>query len=284
MAKIKKISIFLILFIIVILSGYLFYKNNQAKNEITELVLFGNVDVRLVDLGFRVKGRIDKLMFEEGDLVQKGSLMATLDKQPYEDLVKEAEANLNARKVEFENSEVILNRRLDLLEDGGVSQEEYQNALFSKDLKIANIKIAQASLGVAQTNYFDTEIFAPIEGTILTRIKEPGSVIREADPVYTLSITDPVWVRAYVTEANLGLIYPGMQAYIYTDTDSLPVYSGHIGFISPISEFTPKTVETMELRADLVYRLRIIVDNPDGFLKQGMPVIVRLPLKEDTRE
>jgi HlyD family secretion protein len=284
MTKIKKISIFLILFIIAFLSGYLFYTNNHAENKINELVLFGNVDVRLVDLGFRVKGRIDKLMFEEGDLVPKGSLMATLDKQPYEDLVKEAEAALNARVVEFENSEVILNRRFDLLEDGGVSEEEYQNALFSKDLKLANIKAAKASLGVAKTNYFDTEIFAPIDGTILTRIKEPGSVIREADPVYTLTITDPVWVRAYVTEGNLGRIYAGMRAYIYTDTDSLPIYSGHIGFISPISEFTPKTVETMELRADLVYRLRIIVDNPDHFLKQGMPVTVKLPLKEDTRE
>lgn len=284
MSKKKKIIFLILVLILGVLGGYLFYKNNTQKEEPTELVLFGNVDVRLVDLGFRVKGRVDKLQYEEGDLVHKGDLLATLDKQPYEDLMKEAEAVLNARKVEFANSEVILTRRQDLLIDGGVSQEDYQNAMYSKDVKIANIKQAEASLGVAKTNFYDTEIYAPSEGTILTRIKEPGSVVREADPVYTLSILDPVWVRAYVTEPNLGLIYPGMKADIYTDTTKLPVYTGHIGFISPISEFTPKTVETLELRTDLVYRLRIIVDNPDHYLKQGMPVTVKLPLKETHRE
>jgi HlyD family secretion protein len=284
MNKFQKIFLILLLLVMVGLGGYLFYKNNTKQKEIVELVLFGNVDVRLVDLGFRVNGRVDKLFFEEGDLVHRGDLIATLDKQPYEDLVKQAEAVLNASKIEFENSEVILTRRQDLMNEGGVSKEDYQNALYANEIKMANILQAEASLGVAKTNYFDTEIFAPSQGTILTRIKEPGSVVREADPVYTLSILDPVWVRAYVTEENLGLIYPGMKATIHTDTPNLPVYSGHIGFISPISEFTPKTVETLELRTDLVYRLRIVVDNPDHFLKQGMPVTVILPLKEVHRE
>jgi HlyD family secretion protein len=119
-------------------------------------------------------------------------------------------------------------------------------------------------------------VYAPSEGIILTRVREPGSVVREGDPVYTLSIVSPVWIRAFIPEPLLGVVYPNMQAEVFTNTENGPTYKGHVGFISPVAEFTPKTVETTELRTDLVYRLRIIADNPDQGLRQGMPVTVKL--------
>ena len=81
-------------------------------------------------------------------------------------------------------------------------------------------------------------------------------------------------MRTYVNELDLGRVQPGMTAGVRTDSARGKVYAGHVGFISPTAEFTPKTVETRELRTDLVYRLRIVVDNPDGGLRQGMPVTV----------
>ena len=77
-----------------------------------------------------------------------------------------------------------------------------------------------------------------------------------------------------MSEPDLGRIQPGMMAEVRTDSGG--VYKGQVGFISPVAEFTPKTVETRELRTALVYRLRIIVDNPNGGLRQGMPVTVTL--------
>jgi HlyD family secretion protein len=74
-----------------------------------------------------------------------------------------------------------------------------------------------------------------------------------------------------------------MKAQVFTDTDPARPYAGQIGFISPVAEFTPKTVETADLRSDLVYRLRIIVTDPDQRLRQGMPVTVRLPDAERAR-
>lgn len=71
-----------------------------------------------------------------------------------------------------------------------------------------------------------------------------------------------------------------MAATVTTDTAPDRPYTGKIGFISPVAEFTPKTVETRELRTDLVFRLRVVVDNPDGGLRQGMPVTVSLPLSQ----
>jgi HlyD family secretion protein len=250
-----------------------YFHNPTSSNE---LVLYGNVDVRQVDLGFRVKGRVESMPFQEGDFVSSGTLMATLDKQPYIDEVNQALANVESVRTSLKNAEKLLKRRQDLVGDGGVSIEDFENALSSKEVLVANLKQAEASLGIVQTNLRDTELYAPSDGVILTRIRESGTVVKEADPVYTLSLTSPVWIRAFVTEPLLGVVYPGMPAEIITDTKGAPIYKGHVGFISPVAEFTPKSVETTELRIDLVYRLRIIADNPDNGLRQGMPVTVKL--------
>jgi HlyD family secretion protein len=255
---------------------YISFHTNSASNE---LILFGNVDVRQVDLGFRVFGKVNSMPFQEGDLIQPGTLVATLDPQPYEDEVLQAKANLQSALASYKYAKLVLQRREKLVKEGGISQEDYETAVSNRDIYKANVEQAKAALGVALTNLDDTKVYAPNLGTILTRIREPGSVVRVADPVYTLSLTSPIWIRAFVGEPFLGIVYPGMEAEIITGTIGSKVYKGHIGFISPVAEFTPKTVETTELRSDLVYRLRIIADNPDQGLRQGMPVTVRLKKK-----
>lgn len=247
--------------------------------ECNELTLYGNVDVRQVDLSFRVFGKIESLYFEEGDLVEEGKLVAVLEKNTYEDLVHQAKANLESAKASLENAKLVLKRRLELISDGSISQEDLDNAKANKDIQLANLKSSRASLDIALLNLDYTNIYAPTKGTILTRVREPGTVVNPTDPVYTLSVASPVWIRAFVSEVELGLVYPGMEAQIYTDTPDGKVYTGKVGFISPVAEFTPKTVETTQLRTDLVYRLRIYADNPDLGLRQGMPVTVILPLK-----
>lgn len=113
---------------------------------------------------------------------------------------------------------------------------------------------------------------------------EPGSIIQKGTAIYTLTKPRPVWIRAYISEINLGNIYDGMPAQIITDstdphTGAKKTYQGHIGYISPVSEFTPKSVQTTDLRTDLVYKIRVYVDNADEFLRQGMPTTVLLDLK-----
>jgi HlyD family secretion protein len=93
-----------------------------------------------------------------------------------------------------------------------------------------------------------------------------------------LTLATPVWVRTYVNERDLGLVEPNTEVHVVTDTSPGKPYKSKIGFISPTAEFTPKSVETRELRTDLVYRMRVVVDNPDGGLRQGMPVTVLIPL------
>lgn len=270
-----KISILIAVAAIVAVAEYFILKNNKEKSE---LVLFGNVDVRLVDIGFRVPGRVDQLFFEEGDFVKTGQLIALLDKTPYDAQLEEAIASANAIEATLKNAEILLKRRQELIGVGGVSQEDLDNATANYEELYESWMQAKSAIEVQKDNMAYTEVFAPTDGVILTRIREPGTVVNPGDPVYTLSVASPVWIRAFVEEPDLGKIYYGMPAEIYTDTKDAPVYQGQIGFISPMAEFTPKTVQTLQLRTDLVYRLRVYADNPDWRLKQGMPVTVKLQL------
>ncbi|WP_075883752.1 efflux RND transporter periplasmic adaptor subunit [Candidatus Protochlamydia sp. W-9] len=272
----------LFLFILAAVAHIYFHYFLEKKEGEDSITLYGNVDVRQVDLGFRVKGRVDQMSYQEGEFVSVGQLIATLDKQPYVDLVLQAKAQVESIEASLKNTEQLIERRRTLIGTGAISSEEYEDTLSSRDVLLANLKEAQAALGVALTNLQDTEIYAPNDGTILTRIREPGSIVREADPVYILSLISPIWIRSFVAEPELGEIYPGMMVEIFTDTKEGKVYQGHIGFISPVAEFTPKSVETTKLRTDLVYRLRIIAENPDKGLRQGMPVTLRL--KKQTKE
>jgi HlyD family secretion protein len=284
MNKLLKILIAGILLVLIV-SGYLYVKKTKP---ITELVLYGNVDVRQVDIGFRVSGRVVSMPFQEGDQVAPNTLIATLDNQPYLDEVVKAEAAIQVVQASLDNAKLLLNRRERLVKEKGVSEEDYETARSNCAVFEAQLAEAKAELGIALTNLKDTNAFAPNAGVILTRIREIGTVVKAADPVYTVSLTNPVWVRAFVSEPQLGLIYPGMPARVYTDTRGDSFYTGHIGFISPVAEFTPKTVQSAELRTELVYRLRVIVDNPDLYdspgLRQGMPVTVKIPLKREISE
>lgn len=254
----------------------LFYFFSQRNRHPHELILYGNVDVRQVDIGFRVPGKVTELFFQEGDLVAPGALMATLDRTPYDSEVSQNLFQLKSIQAGLKNADILLQRRQELIGVGAVSQEEVDNALATRDALACDFRAAQAALQIAIDHLEYTKVYAPSEGIILSRVREPGSVVSPSDPIYLLSVSSPVWIRAYIGEPDLGRVAYGMEATVKTDTGAS--YQGKIGFISPVAEFTPKTVETTSLRTDLVYRLRIYIETPDNYLKQGMPVTVHLKL------
>lgn len=297
--------------------------------EPQQAVLYGNVDIRQVSLGFRVSGRIAELRVDEGDSVKAGDVIARLDAEPFRQALGAAEADAEAaratlaklkagaraaeiaqasatheeRLAELENAKLAYERAKQLRPNGTISQAELDQANASRAAADARARSAREALvlleegnraediaaAAAQANAAtakaesarisldDTQLAAPSDGVIISRVRETGAIVSPADIVYVLSLTEPVWVRAYVAEPNLGRVHPGMKVTITSDTAPDRNYEGTVGFISPVAEFTPKSVETPELRTDLVYRLRIVIANPGKDLRQGMPVTVHLP-------
>lgn len=142
----------------------------------------------------------------------------------------------------------------------------------------ATLAATVAQLALAEHNLKDACLYAPAAGIIQKRLLEPGAMATPQRPVYTLALTDPRWARVYVDEPDLGKIRLGMPAVIETDSFPGKRYLGWVGYLSPTAEFTPQTVETEALRTHLVYQVRVYACDPEGELRLGMPVTVKIPL------
>lgn len=234
-----------------------------------------------------------------------GAQRAALDRllagsRPQE--IKVARARVNAIEVELEDARATLARTEALATDRFASQQkldtdrarvrnlEAQLRAAEQELSLAvqgpreediaeararlNADEAELTLALRRLDY--TKLHAKGRGVVKARIMEPGAVVLANAPVYSIALSDPVWVRTYVPEPDLGRVRPGMKAEVYSDSRPDQPFEGWVGFISPVAEFTPKTVETPEVRTSLVYRLRVYVKNSENSLRQGMPVTVRL--------
>lgn len=144
-------------------------------------------------------------------------------------------------------------------------------------VKVAEQEVvrAKAQLTVAERALKDAKLVAPTDGIIRDRLLEPGELAAPSRPVLSIAATNPKWIRCYVSETNLAKHKLNDKAKVRADGCEKP-FDGWIGYISPTAEFTPKTIETDELRPTLVYETRVYVNDPEGVLKLGAPVVVEL--------
>ena len=274
----KKKIIALVLIILIAGLCIFFYKANK-KDTSNELTLFGNIEIRQVDLSFQVSGLVSKLLKEEGDTVKKGELVAVMDESDYNANFKKAEAEVDRTLANQKDAVDKYNRYAPLGIDDTVSKQEVESLYNAQNKANADYKAAVANKDYLSNQLKYTKLYAPEDGTIMVRVVEPGSNVQKGQPVYTMAKTNPVWVRAYVNEKDLGNIKYGQGVNVYTDTVNPQTgkkreYKGQIGYISPVAEFTPKTVQSTDTRTDLVYRIRVYINDIDEYLRQGMPVTI----------
>jgi len=165
-----------------------------------------------------------------------------------------------------------VNRKALTLEQEGPRKEDIAQAE-------AQLRADQAQLALVQQQFKDAALLAPLNAVVRTRIIEPGEMASPQKSAFTLAITDPKWVRVYAAETNLGSIREGKSATVTVDAFPDRSFPGRIGFISSVAEFTPKSVETSELRSSLVYEVRVFVTDPNDELRLGMPATVHVPLQ-----
>ncbi|MDA8239664.1 MAG: efflux RND transporter periplasmic adaptor subunit [Nitrospiraceae bacterium] len=221
--------------------------------------------------------------------------------------IRKARAEAVAAKAEADNAELTNRRLQNLAKKDVVSKQDADNAKAAADSSRARLQAAKEALdlavagprkediaaakatlnalrealAVANKNLSYAELYAPSDGVIQSRILEKGDMASPQKPVFTLALTDPVWVRAYVSETDLGKISLGMKAEVTTDSFPGKRYPAWVGFISPTAQFTPKSVETREVRTSLVYQVRVFVNNPENELRLGMPATVAISVGQE---
>lgn len=281
--KKKAAVITLLLLIICALAGFWYIKQNRLNNELT---LYGNIEIRQVDLSFQVAGRIEKMLKEEGDTVKAGELLAVMDDKDYRSNLEKAEADVEKTLAIKSDAESKFERNAPLVNDNTISKQDYDTLLNNKNRSKADYDAAVAQKNFAKNQLDYTKIYAPEEGIVMIRIQEPGANVSKGQPVYTMAKIKPVWVRAYVNETDLGNIKYGQSVRVYTDTTNPKTgkkreYTGQVGYISPVAEFTPKTVQSTDIRTNLVYRIRVYIYDIDEYLRQGMPVTIKVDLDSE---
>lgn len=287
------------------------------------LTVSGNIEATEAVLSFKLTGRIEELLVEEGQWVEEGVLLARLDDAEYrqqvaldganlrvaqaqlnlaqagarpqeieaaEQAVHEAEAEAEQRQIDLERAQALYQKdagsqqALDLAKTARTRvravllrarevHSQLVEGVRAEEIAIAraNVRRAHEVLKFSRIRLKQTELRAPTGGVVLVKQSAAGEVVAPGSPILTLGDLDNVWLRAYISETNLGRIRWGQRATLRIDTFPEKTYEGRISFISSKAEFTPKTIETHEERVKLVYRIKISVKNQNQELKPGMP-------------
>ncbi len=328
----KKIIILLLLAGLGFGGYQLYLKRMQPEQDNGRLALYGNVDIRTVDLAFKDVERIQDMHVQEGDQVARGEVLAVLETARLRESIAASRAAVEAQefvvqrlrngsrpeelqaaraqveqaKAELLLAERTLERKARLIASGSTTQQEVDDAKATRDVAQAKLRAVQeefnlvkagprweevseaqaslqaqkAQLAGLEVQLEESSLRAPVNAVVRNRNLEPGDMASTQKPVYTLAVMDPKWVRTYVPESKLGLLTPGMTGYVVTDSHPGKQYTGAVGFISSVAEFTPRSVETPELRTSLVYEVRFNVQDPDNDLRLGMPATVVLDVED----
>jgi HlyD family secretion protein len=330
----KRPLVVALLMVLLVGAGAAWWMFHRQKDD-SALVLYGNIDLRQVQLAFNNSERIVAVLAQEGDHVRKGQILARLDTSRLEpqlaqvmaqaaaqrqvvtrmhngsrpEEIEQARANVESAKADLINCQrqyERYKRAAELSAGRAVRQQDVDAAKAALDVAVAKLAVNQKSLDLAllgprkediaenearlraneaqaallRQHLADSQLAAPTDAVVRTRIMEPGEMATPQSPVFSLAVIDPKWVRAYVSEPDLGKIRPGMAATIGVDSFPKRRFDGWIGFISPVAEFTPKAVQTEELRTSLVYEVRVFVKDPGDELRLGMPASVYLALDQ----
>jgi membrane fusion protein PltH len=320
----KKIVLIISLVVVLATCGAWRFWRSAAPQR--ELVLYGNVDLRQVELAFNNNERIAAVLAQEGDHVKKGETLARLDTSRLLPRVREAEAretaerevvaklhhgsrpeeiaeanaNVESARADAINARAQYRRRAALAQNAVISQQELDNAKAVLDVANAKLALNQKALDLAiagprtediseaeaeldadaarlvllRQQLADAQLVSPVDAVVRARLMEPGEMASPEKPVLSLAVINPKWVRAYVEEPDLGKLKSGTVASVSVDSFANQRFTGWVGFVSPVAEFTPKTVETSELRTSLVYEVRVFVKDPSDLLHLGSPATV----------
>ena len=211
--------------------------------------------------------------------------------------IEEAHANLRQAEDNLKLAKDDWDRFDNLFKEGAISAQERDRAKNKVEVAVSQVKAAReryqmirigprpevieaarherdrakAALGAAQVRLRDGTILAPLAGIVLTKRAEQGEIINPGFPIVVLIDPDDLWLRVYIPESEIGLVKIGQKGTITVDSFPNRRFEGKVIEISSKAEFTPRTVQTKKERVNLVFGVKISLDNRERLLKPGMP-------------
>jgi HlyD family secretion protein len=264
--------------------GHRYWTEKKALEQ--DESFYGTVEAVEVLVSAQVTGRITGLFAEEGQRVEQGQLVVTVDDLLYRAQVEQARMTVESARSQFavvkanlEGVHIALARTRKLLSTGSATKMqlddvETQEAVLKAQQKVVRAQVvqAEAALHLAETQLDYTRIHAPVSGTVIRRDVELGETVLPGSALMTLADLSMMEVKVYVPGPMLGRIRLDQGVDLVTDSYPDRSVTGSVATIADEAEFTPKNVQTRDERVRLVYQVKVRVPNPDGILKTGMPV------------
>ncbi len=284
MKKSKLILALVILGLAGVAGGYTFWKSQQAS--LPDYIAWGNgrIEAEETHVAAKYAGRISDILFDEGDMVKKGDVIAHIDAADLEAQRNGAKANLSVAQntVLGAQAQIALSQaELDLAR----AEEQRAKALVGKgiskalyDQRVATVKTAEASLKISIAQLASAEsqvktaqseidrlsaliedavLKAPMSGRVQYRLAEPGEVLSAGSRVVTLLDLENVYMTIFLPSKDIGQIIVGSEARIVLDALPDIIIPAKVSFISSEAQFTPREVETREEREKLMFRVKI---------------------------
>ncbi|OGS19924.1 MAG: hypothetical protein A2252_11430 [Elusimicrobia bacterium RIFOXYA2_FULL_39_19] len=263
----KKMIILRVVVVVLVVSGLVYYfvsKNYKGKHG--DITASGIIECTQVEITSRISGRIARLHADEGDFIKKGQLLVELAHD-------EISAQYDQVSANYKNAEDNLTRYTELYKAGSISKQQLDGAQTQREVLTANMRNAKAQLD----NAF---LKTPISGIVLSKNAQEGEIAFPGMSI--LTVTDPAdtWIKIYVSETVLGKVKIGQSVNIKTDTFPDKIYAGKVVNIASEAEFTPKNIQIKEERTKLVFAVKVVVENPNQELKQGMPADAEIVLQK----
>ena len=264
----------------------------------------GRLEAKTVDISTKYQGRIKTVLANEGDTVDAGQVVATMDTEDLEAQLRSAQAKIReaqdnrntaladvtVKQSEFTYADQQYKRSKDLVVRGAVSEQERDVDLARADATRAALVGSKAKVGQTQSaidaaqaeaerleaQIKDNTLRSPLRGRVQTRMAEPGEVLPAGGKVLSLADLSDVYMYVFLPANTSGKLALGSEARIVLD--ALPEYPirALVSYVSPSAQFTPKTVETAEERHNLSFRVKLQLDKErlrpyESMVKVGIP-------------
>jgi len=274
----------------------------------------GRLEATEVDIATKFHGRVEEILFDEGDRVESGQIVARMDTSSLEAELAEAQASVvsaekqrnNAiaivaqRKSECDLARKNLSRAKKLYEKGIISSQKLDQEMATYDVSEsmcdaakANVATAEAAIeaAIAQTDRIksdinDSVLKSPISGRVQYRLTEPGEVLTAGGKLITIIDLTDVYMTVFLSSKDAGRLAIGAQSRIIFDAAPEYAIPARVFFISSKAQFTPKEVETLNERQKLVFRVKVriapdILKEYEPWVKIGVPGVAYIRLDSD---
>lgn len=258
----------------------------------------GRIEAEQIDIATRTPGRIDRILVNEGDLVEAGQVLAVMDTRELEAQLSRAQADVASAQSRVEEVQALIAQReaeLALAEEefvraqqlaergvtsqAVVDQQEARQASTQAALNAAtaqlqtaerSVEAAAALVQLYEAQIADATLHAPVMGRVLYRLAQPGEVLAGGGRVVTILDLSNVYMEVFLPADDTMLTGIGAEARVRLD--SIPyAIPAFVSFVSPEAQFTPRTVETAEERADLMFRVKVRV--PEELVMQNIELV-----------